>query len=53
MSVAPLGAVAQTAARGAKGQLKVITSTEDMASMTREVGGDRISVESLGRGYQD
>src|SRR5260221_31287 len=53
MSVAALGAAAHTAARGAKGQLKVIASTEDMASLAREVGGDRISVEALGRGYQD
>src|SRR5438128_1114588 len=52
-SVAALGAAAHTAARGAKGQLKVIASTEDMASLAREVGGDRISVEALGRGYQD
>ena len=37
----------------AKGQLKVITTTEDMATLAREVGGDRISVESLARGYQD
>src|SRR5437667_1808780 len=41
------------AARAAKGPLKVITSTEDMAGLAREVGGDRISVESLARGYQD
>src|SRR5258708_15130665 len=39
--------------RAAKGQLKVIASTEDMAALAREVGGDRISVESLGQGYQD
>jgi zinc/manganese transport system substrate-binding protein len=37
----------------AKGQLKVIATTEDMASLAREVGGDRISVEALARGYQD
>src|SRR5712692_3185462 len=53
MSVAALGAAAHTAARGAKGQLKVVASTEDMASLAREVGGDRISVEALARGYQD
>jgi len=53
MSVAALGAAGQTAIRAAKGQLKVVTSTEDMASLAREVGGDRISVEALGRGYQD
>src|SRR5260370_38576461 len=40
-------------ARAAKGQLKVITSTEDMAALAREDGGDRISVEALGKGYQD
>src|SRR5882724_2944394 len=53
MAVAALGAAAQTVARAAKGQLKVVTSTEDMASLAREVGGDRITVEALGRGYQD
>src|SRR5437773_2816361 len=53
VSVAGFGAAAQTVARGAKGPLKVITSTEDMAALAREVGGDRISVESLARGYQD
>jgi zinc/manganese transport system substrate-binding protein len=33
--------------------LKVITTTEDLAALSREVGGDRISVESIARGYQD
>lgn len=33
--------------------LSVITTTEDLASIAREVGGDRIKVESLARGYQD
>jgi zinc/manganese transport system substrate-binding protein len=37
----------------AKGPLKVITTTEDLAALAREVGGERISVESLARGYQD
>jgi ABC-type Zn uptake system ZnuABC Zn-binding protein ZnuA len=31
----------------------VIATTEDLASLTREVGGDRVSVEALARGYQD
>lgn len=34
-------------------EVKVITSTEDLASLTREVGGDKVSVEPLARGYQD
>ena len=32
---------------------KVITTTEDLASLAREVGGDKIAVESMARGYQD
>ena len=34
-------------------KLKVVTATEDLASLTREVGGDRVEVSSIGRGYQD
>jgi len=37
----------------AQGKLNVITTTEDLASIAREVGGDRINVESIARGYQD
>lgn len=37
----------------ASAALKVITTTSDLASLATEVGGDRISVESLARGYQD
>src|ERR1700730_10320398 len=42
-------------ARPVSGQnkLNVMTTTEDLASIAREVGGDRITVESLARGYQD
>lgn len=32
---------------------KVITTTEDLASLAREVGGDKVTVESMARGYQD
>lgn len=34
-------------------KLNVITSTTDMAALTQEVGGDRVSVEALAKGYQD
>jgi zinc/manganese transport system substrate-binding protein len=37
----------------AQGRLNVVTTTEDLASIAREVGGDRIDVESIARGYQD
>ena len=31
----------------------VMTSTEDLAAIVREVGGDKVQVESMARGYQD
>jgi len=37
----------------AAGKLNVVATTEDLASIAREVGGDRIEVEALARGYQD
>lgn len=33
--------------------VSVVATTEDLASLTREVGGDRVNVEALARGYQD
>ena len=37
----------------AQGKLNVVTTTEDLAAIAREIGGDRITVESIARGYQD
>jgi zinc/manganese transport system substrate-binding protein len=34
-------------------KLKVITTLTDLASLTQEVGGDKVEVEALARGYQD
>src|SRR5215510_12474580 len=36
-----------------QGKLNVVATTEDLASIGREVGGDRIAIESIARGYQD
>jgi ABC-type Zn uptake system ZnuABC Zn-binding protein ZnuA len=33
--------------------LNVVATTEDLAVIVREVGGDRVKVEALARGYQD
>lgn len=33
--------------------LAVVASTEDMAALTREVGGDKVEVTAIARGYQD
>ncbi len=48
-------AVAMLAAASARAQskLNVITTTEDLAAIAREVGGDHVTVESIARGYQD
>jgi len=49
-----LGVLALAAsAADARAALKVITTTEDLASIVREVGGDKVSVEAIARGYQD
>jgi zinc/manganese transport system substrate-binding protein len=42
----PLGAFAQ-------GKLNVVTTTEDLGALAREVGGDKVSVTPLAKGYQD
>jgi zinc/manganese transport system substrate-binding protein len=33
--------------------MKVVTSTQDLESIVKEVGGDKVTVESLAKGYQD
>lgn len=37
----------------AAGKFYVVTSTSDLAALAQEVGGDRVEVESIARGYQD
>ena len=46
-------AVLMAASASAQSKLNVVTATEDLASIAREIGGDRITVEALARGYQD
>ncbi len=36
-----------------QGKLNVVATTEDLAAIAREVGGDRITVDSIAKGYQD
>ena len=33
--------------------INVMTTTEDLAALAREVGGDKVKVDFVGRGYQD
>lgn len=37
----------------AASKLNIVTATTDLAALAQEVGGDRIGVESIARGYQD
>ena len=37
----------------AQGKLNVMTTTEDLASISREVAGDRATIDFIARGYQD
>ena len=37
----------------AASKLNVITSTEDLSAIGREIGGDHITIESIAKGYQD
>jgi zinc/manganese transport system substrate-binding protein len=46
------GALSARKASAAK-TLRIVTSTQDMAALAAEIGGDRVSVESIARGYQD
>jgi zinc/manganese transport system substrate-binding protein len=41
------------AAPPAGAALNVVASTEDLAALAREVGGEKVRVESIARGYQD
>ena len=34
-------------------KLNVVTSTTDLAALAEEVGGDKVNVESIAKGYQD
>lgn len=52
---AALGVAVATVAfaRPAAAKLVVVTTTQDPAALTRAVGGDRVDVTALARGYQD
>src|SRR6185369_7012154 len=34
-------------------KLNVVATTEDLAAIAREIGGDHINVDAIARGYQD
>jgi zinc/manganese transport system substrate-binding protein len=48
-----LAALALCVPRPAAAALRVVSSIPTLGSLAKEVGGDRVEVESLGKGYQD
>ena len=53
-AVAAVVALAAWSAPAAgQGRPTVVATTEDLAAITREVGGDRVAVDFIARGYQD
>ena len=52
LSIVTLAALAASAS-AANAAVNVMASTEDLADLTRQVGGDKVKVESIARGYQD
>jgi ABC-type Zn uptake system ZnuABC Zn-binding protein ZnuA len=51
--VAALLLAVVTGTASAQSKLNLVTSTEDLGSIAREVGGDRVSITALAKGYQD
>ncbi|MGB7846679.1 MAG: metal ABC transporter substrate-binding protein [Candidatus Acidiferrum sp.] len=51
-ALALLGTVCAPPAR-ADNKLNIITATTDLAALAQEIGGDKVTVESIARGYQD
>jgi ABC-type Zn uptake system ZnuABC Zn-binding protein ZnuA len=52
-SLALLAAVTIVARPASAATLRVVTTTEDLAALAREVGGDKVVVVALAKGYQD
>jgi len=48
-----VAAAAVPSARVAPATLRIVTTTQDLASLASEVGGDKVTVVALAKGYQD
>ena len=51
--IAGLAALLVGWSRPASAALNVVTATQDLASIAQEIGGDKIKVTALAKGYQD
>jgi zinc/manganese transport system substrate-binding protein len=50
---AAVAAVVFLGSTPARAATKVVTTTQDLEAIVKEVGGDKVEVESLAKGYQD
>ncbi len=48
-----IAAVALLGVSEARAALKVVATTQDLGSIARDIGGDKIQVDALAQGYQD
>jgi zinc/manganese transport system substrate-binding protein len=48
-----MAVVAGAVAISARAATTVVTTTQDLAAIVKEIGGDRVSVDAIARGYQD
>jgi zinc/manganese transport system substrate-binding protein len=53
LTVAALALTLIAGPAAAADKLEAVTTTADLASLMKEVGGDRVNVTSIARGYQD
>lgn len=53
LTVTVATALALLGSANASAAVNVITSTQDLASIVKDVGGDKVNVDSLAKGYQD
>jgi zinc/manganese transport system substrate-binding protein len=53
MAIALVCAFAESDGARAENKLKIMTATTDLAALAQEVGGDKVDVESIAKGYQD
>src|SRR5438445_12975608 len=52
-AIAALVVLARAAVQSSEKKLQVIVSIPELADFAREIGGDKINVESLCKGYED
>ncbi len=52
-SVALVFALLDPLMGSADSKIRIMTATTDLASLAQEIGGDKVDVESVARGYQD